>query len=58
MYGEGVQDGLVAGPEIGFNINILEGLALRAKAAYDYQFRNTGLDEGILWAGLHGGRRL
>jgi hypothetical protein len=26
---------------------------MRAKVAYDYQFRNAGhLDEGILWAGL------
>jgi hypothetical protein len=26
---------------------------MRASAAYDYQFRNSGsLDEGILWAGL------
>jgi OmpA family len=55
VYGPGVQNGLVAGPEIGFNINLLEGLALRAKAAYDYQFRNSGLDEGILWGGLNFG---
>jgi hypothetical protein len=53
VYGPGVQDGFVAGPEIGFNIDLFEGVAMRAKAAYDYQFRNAGhLDEGILWAGL------
>jgi hypothetical protein len=57
VYGEGVQNGLIAGPEIGFDINILEGLTLRAKAAYDYQFRNSGLDEGILWGGLDFGFR-
>jgi OmpA family len=53
VYGGGVQDGLVAGPEIGLNINLVEGVAMRAKVAYDYQFRNSGsLDEGILWTGL------
>ena len=26
-------------------------------AAYDYQFRNAGWDEGILWAGLDLGIR-
>jgi len=53
VYGPGVQDGFVAGPEIGFNIELFEGVAMRAKVAYDYQFRNAGhLDEGILWAGL------
>ena len=25
---------------------------MRATAAYDYQFRNTGFDDGILWGGL------
>jgi hypothetical protein len=53
VYGSGVQNGFIAGPEIGFNIDLFEGVAMRAKAAYDYQFRNPGsLDEGILWAGL------
>jgi outer membrane protein OmpA-like peptidoglycan-associated protein len=53
VYGPGVQDGLVAGPEIGFNIDLFEGVAMRAKVAYDYQFQNSGdLDEGILWGGL------
>jgi OmpA family len=52
VYGSGVQNGFVAGPEIGFNINLIEGVAMRAKAAYDYQFRQPEFDEGILWAGL------
>jgi hypothetical protein len=53
VYGSGVQNGLVAGPEIGFNIDLFKGVAMRAKVAYDYQFRNSGsLDEGILWTGL------
>jgi hypothetical protein len=53
VYGPGVQNGFVAGPEVGLNINLFEGVVMRAKAAYDYQFRNPGsFDEGILWAGL------
>jgi hypothetical protein len=35
------------------NIDLIEGIAMRAKAAYDYQFPKSGsFDEGILWAGL------
>jgi hypothetical protein len=52
VYGSGVQNGFVAGPEIGFNIDLIEGVAMGAKVAYDYQFRQPELDEGILWAGL------
>ena len=52
VYGSGIQNGFVAGPEIGFNIDLIEGVAMRAKAAYDYQFRNSDFDEGILWASL------
>jgi hypothetical protein len=52
VYGQGVQDGLVVGPEIGLNINLIEGVAMRAKVAYDYQFRQPDFDEGILWTGL------
>jgi OmpA family len=52
VYGSGVQDGLVAGPEIGFNIDLFEGVDLRATAAYDYQFRNSDFDDGIIWGGL------
>jgi hypothetical protein len=57
VYGRGVQDGLVAGPEIGLDITLLENVAMRAFAAYDYQFRNSGWDEGILWGGLNLGAR-
>jgi hypothetical protein len=52
VYGGAVQDGLIAGPEIGFNLNLIEGVEMRAKAAYDFQFRELGWDEGILWTGL------
>jgi hypothetical protein len=55
VYGRGVQDGLVAGPEIGLDITLVEGFTMRATAAYDYQFRNSNWDEGILWGGLNFG---
>jgi len=57
VYGEGVQDGLVAGPELGFDIGITESTLLRAKVAYDFQFRNPTYDEGIAWGGLSLGWR-
>ncbi|MGH6895105.1 MAG: OmpA family protein [Geminicoccaceae bacterium] len=57
VYGRGVQDGLVAGPEIGLDITLLENVAMRASVAYDYQFRNSSWDEGILWGGLNFGVR-
>ncbi len=57
VYGEGVQDGLVAGPELGFDISPFGGTTIRTKVAYDYQFRNNGWDEGILWGGVSLGYR-
>jgi hypothetical protein len=57
VYGKGVQTGLVAGPELALDLNLLPGFTLRPKVAYDYQFRNKGWDEGILWAGLDLGIR-
>jgi OmpA family len=57
VYGEGVQDGLVAGPEIGFDISPFGATTLRTSVAYDYQFRNAGWDEGILWGGVSLGYR-
>ena len=56
VYGKNVQDGVVGGPEIGFAITLIENLAIRAFAVYDYQFRNPGgWDERILWGGLNFG---
>ena len=52
IYGSGVQTGFVAGPEIALSLNLLDGFTLKPKIAYDYQFRNPGLDNGILWGGL------
>lgn len=57
VYGEGVQDGFVAGPEVALDINLFRGFTLRPKVAYDYQFRNSDWDEGILWGGLDLGLR-
>jgi hypothetical protein len=58
VYGPGVQDGFIAGPELGFQVNMTERVALRAKLAYDYQFRNSeDFHKGIAWAGLGLGYR-
>jgi hypothetical protein len=57
VYGTGVQDGFVVGPELRFDVAPFGGFNIGLKAAYDYQFRNTGLDQGILWAGLDLGIR-
>ena len=57
VYGEGVQDGLVAGPELALDVNLPGGFTLRPRVAYDYQFRNQDWDEGILWGGLDLGIR-
>jgi hypothetical protein len=58
VYGEGVQNGFVVGPEIGLDLTLFQNVAMRAFAAYDYQFRNPGgWDEGILWGGLNFGVR-
>ncbi len=57
VYGEGVQDGLVAGPELALDINFPGGFTVRPKVAYDYQFRNADWDEGIIWGGLDLGIR-
>ena len=52
IYGSGVQDGMVAGPELGFNIPVTSATVLNAKVAWDHQFRNADFDRGILWAGV------
>ena len=57
VYGSGVQDGFVVGPEIGLGLDLIENVAMRAYVAYDYQFRQPDWDEGILWGGLNFGVR-
>ena len=57
VYGPGFQDGFVVGPEIRLDIAPFGGFNIGLKAAYDYQFRNAGWDEGIAWGGLDLGIR-
>lgn len=57
IYGGGVQDGFVAGPELGFDIDLTPTTLLNAKVAWDHQFRNSDFDRGILWAGIGLGYR-
>ncbi len=57
VYGKGVQDGFVVGPELRFDVAPFGGFNIGLKAAYDYQFRNAGWDEGIVWGGLDLGIR-
>jgi outer membrane protein OmpA-like peptidoglycan-associated protein len=56
IYGKGVQDGLLAGPELGAKLDVTRNWYLYGKAGYDYQFRND-LDEGIINGGLGAGYR-
>jgi hypothetical protein len=48
VYGKGVRDGVVVGPELGVNFGITERSFYYARVAYDYQLRNEGWDEGIV----------
>ena len=57
VYGKGVQAEFVAGPELALDLNLLPGFTLRPKVAYDFQLRNPGWDEGILWTSLDLGLR-
>lgn len=57
IYGGGVQDGFVAGPELGLDINLSPTTLINAKVAWDHQFRNADFDRGILWAGIGLGYR-
>ena len=57
VYGKAVQDGMVAGPELGVKFDLSRSFFLYGKTAYDLQFRNTGWDNGILFGGLGVGTR-
>lgn len=52
IYGPGVQDGFVAGPELGFDIKLTPSTIINARVQWDHQFRNQDFDRGILWAGV------
>jgi hypothetical protein len=56
VYGRGVQDEFVVGPEIHFDVAPASGF-IGVKVAYDYQLRSSGWEEGILWIGLDLGIR-
>lgn len=56
IYGRGVQDGFVAGPELGMKIDFSRNWFGYAKAAYDFQFRNAW-DEGMPNGGIGAGYR-
>jgi hypothetical protein len=57
VYGVGVQDGFVVGPELRLDAVPLAGFNVGVKVAYDYQFEADDWDQGILWAGLDLGIR-
>ncbi|HET6467506.1 MAG TPA: OmpA family protein [Geminicoccaceae bacterium] len=40
VYGRAVQNGFVAGPELGVKIDVAQNSFLYGKVSYDYQFRN------------------
>lgn len=40
VYGSGVQDGGITGPEVGLRVNVSNNVYLYGKAAYDYNWRN------------------
>ena len=56
VYGRGVQDGFIAGPELGLKFDFSREWFGYAKAAYDFQFRNDW-DEGIPNGGIGAGYR-
>ncbi|MBK8176840.1 MAG: OmpA family protein [Rhodospirillales bacterium] len=54
IFGKGVEDGAVIGPELGVNFDVSKNLYLYARAAYDHDFRNEwtqGIPNGGLGAG-------
>lgn len=57
IYGDGVQDGLIVGPELWLDAVPVAGFNIGLKVAYDYQFKADDWDKGILWTGLDLGIR-
>lgn len=56
ITGKGVQDGWLAGPELGIKFDLGERLYMYTKVGYDYLFRNSW-DEGLPNAGIGAGYR-
>lgn len=50
VYGKGLQDGLIVGPELGLKLDISERTFAYVKTAYDYNFRNN-IDDGTIYGG-------
>ena len=54
IWGSGVEDGFLLGPEVGVNFDLSRNLFLYARVAYDHDFRNEitqGIANGSLGAG-------
>ena len=51
IYGKGVQDGPLVGPEIGLKYDISDSTYFHVQTGYDYGFRNPW-DKGIIQGGL------
>ena len=51
IYGKGVQDGPLVGPEIGLKYDISDSTYFHVQTGYDYGFRNPW-DKGIVQGGL------
>jgi outer membrane protein OmpA-like peptidoglycan-associated protein len=56
IFGNGVQDGAIAGPELGLRFDLAKNWFGYAKAAYDFNFRNEW-DDSIPNAGIGAGYR-
>jgi outer membrane protein OmpA-like peptidoglycan-associated protein len=56
ISGKGVQDGVIIGPELGVNFDVVRDVFLYARAAYDHDFRND-VNEGIINGGVGAGYR-
>ena len=56
IAGRGVEDGLVAGPELGLKYDVARDWFLYGRTAYDHDFRND-LNQGIINGGIGVGAR-
>jgi hypothetical protein len=56
ISGKGVQDGVIIGPELGVNFDVVRDVFLYARVAYDHNFRND-IEGGIINGGVGAGYR-
>jgi hypothetical protein len=53
VYGKTFQNGWVVGPELGAKVDLAENSFFYGKAAYDYQFQNSGdFHKGVAYGGV------